>query len=808
MIERLRRVFWAVWPQVVALWDRLVEPNPAIFDRETQQQARVLAVLSLTLTFFYTIPELLRWATTTLSPLERGYILVTASVVAVAYVFSRTRRPAIGAWLLVLVFMAGPMVGLFGEATLTSVTVYRHLGWGITALVIGALLLPLEQFVIFFLLGSVALLLAAHVLGIPLVWIRHPLAIFGVVSLLLTIIVGTRKRFFQSLEASERRFRELFAATLDALVVHDGQRIVEVNPPFEAMFGYSRDHALTKHPLDLVAAQDAEAIAHAIRHPEAQEGLVRGFARRADGSLFPAEIKLGAIHLEGRSLQAVSIRDISRRVAAENQARLLLQAAEQSANAIVITDKAGNIEYVNPAFTRMTGYALAEVQGRNPRLLKSGHHPPAFYQQMWATLLQGEIWQGEILNRRKDGSLYWERETITPIVDEQGQIVRFIAIKEDITAQKAAEEQIRLLQAAVEQSRTAIFIVKPDGTVEYANPAAEQLTGYHRSSILGAPLAVISPSQMDSPRFAEMLTHVRQYRPWAGALPLQHKDGTVRWAYISIAPILDDQDIPARFVVVMEDITQQKELEAALRQARDEALEANRLKTSLLAHVSHDMRTPLGGILGFAEMMLEGALGPLTTEQRDALHHILERTRTLVDFTNDLIHQAELESGRLRLQPQVFAPGDLLKVLPSYVGLAEAKGVKVYTYIDPQLPPQVTGDLYWLRRLLANLLSNATKFTDQGEIWIRLLHQDEGRWAIQVEDTGIGIPAEMQQTIFEPFRQADESPTRRYGGSGLGLSIVQQLVELMHGEITLHSVPGQGSVFTVILPCQLALHEE
>ncbi len=927
MNEPRQRLSSNLWPKLVALWDRLVEPNPAITDRETQQQARVLAVLTLTLGLFYTLPELLRWALTDISPLEQHYVLVATVVIAAAYALSRTRRPGVGAWLLGLVFMAGPIIGLFGEQLLTPLLVYRHLGWGGAALVIGALLLPLEQFVIFFLLGTAALLLAAFHLHIPMGWVRAPMAIFGVISLLLTVIVGTRKRFFQSLEASERRFRDLFAATLDALIIHDGQKIIEVNPAFEQMFGYPREEALHKKAIDLVAPQDARRIVQTLQahleNPDAPGALATGLARRADGSTFPAEIKLGTITLAGRRLYAVSVRDVSRRAAAEAQAHLLLQAVEQSANAVVITDKEGNIEYVNPAFTRMTGYTPEEVRGQNPRLLKSGFHPPAFYQRMWETLLKGEIWQGEILNRRKDGSLYWERETITPIVDDQGRIVRFVAIKEDITAQKAneerirklqqaveqsanaivitdrrgsieyvnpaftrltgytlrealgknprilksgqhpktfytelwrtilrgeiwrgeivnrrkdgtlyweymtitpvvdeqgqvthfvaikedithrkeAEEQIRLLQAAVEQSRTAIFIVQPNGTVDYANPAAEQLTGYGREDIMGSPLAIISPPQKDSPQFLEMMSHIRQYRPWAGVLPLRRKDGATRWVHINIAPLLDEQGQPTRFVVVMEDITQQKELEDALRQARDEALEANRLKTNLLAHVSHDMRTPLGGILGFTEMMLAEALGPLTERQRKALHRIVDSTRTLVDFTNDLIDQAELESGRLRLKPAPFRPTELFKILPSYVALAEAKGIKVHTYVDPELPEEVVGDLYWIRRILANLVSNAAKFTEEGEIWLRLLRYEGDRWAIQVQDTGIGIPPEAQATIFEPFRQADEGLTRRYGGSGLGLSIVKQLVELMHGQIELESTPGQGTTFTVILPC-------
>jgi signal transduction histidine kinase len=245
-----------------------------------------------------------------------------------------------------------------------------------------------------------------------------------------------------------------------------------------------------------------------------------------------------------------------------------------------------------------------------------------------------------------------------------------------------------------------------------------------------------------------MLAHIRQYKPWSGVMQLRRKDGVSRWVFLSIAPILDEEGQPLRFVVVMDDVTQQKQLEEALRQARDEALEANRLKTSLLAHVSHDMRTPLGGILGFTEMMLAEALGPLSDKQREALQRILESTQTLVDFTNDLINQAELESGRLRLKPEPFAPADLLKVLPSYVGLAEAKGVKVNTFVDPDLPDQVVGDLYWIRRILANLLSNATKFTDKGEVVVLTASGTGGMEALALLDEATAVDLVVSDIVM------------------------------------------------------------
>ncbi|HEY58737.1 MAG TPA: PAS domain S-box protein [Anaerolineae bacterium] len=930
------RAFWE--QRVRPLWEHLVAPHPDLKDFGDQLRARVLAVLSLTLLGLYFFPEALRLLTTPIAKLSQFYILLTSVSVLTAYALSRTRRPLLGAWVLLLALMAGPSVGLLATPEVTVSVLYHNISWGILALIISALLLPIGQFVLLTVLGMAGIMITAHLHGVPDDWLIHPLITFGIVALILLSLLGTRQRFVTRIAESEQRFRDLFNSTLEALVIHDGQRILAVNPAFEEMFHCQAEEAIGQAPLAFVAPEEREKANHAFQAPQdtprEPRTLIRATALRPDGSTFIAEAISARVTHKGRPVFALSIRDVTEQVRtaealqrernflqhilesihdpfyvidvqtfqilvansaarekgnpsattcyafshrrdtpcsglehpcplqqvvqtgepftvehihyrddgtphfmevhgypirdeqgrvvqmveyavditarkqAEAEIHKLQQAIEQSANAILITDREGHIEYINPAFTRMTGYTPEEILGENPRILKSGYHSAEFYARMWDTLLRGETWRGEILNKRKDGSLYWERETITPVRDDQGRIIHFIAIKEDITAQKAAEEQIRKLQQAVEQSANAIMITNRQGIIEYVNPAFTRLTGYAPEEVIGHNPRLLK-SGKQPPSFYEQLWHtILRGKTWRGEILNKRKDGSLYWEHMTITPVLDAKGEITHFVAIKEDITQRKEMEEALRQARDQALEANRLKTSLLANVSHDMRTPLGGILGFAEMLQSEALGPLNDDQRRALQHILSSTQTLMDFTNDLLDQAELESGRLRLNIQPFAPQDLLKVLPSYVGLAQAKGVSLHTEVDPAIPSPIYGDLYWIRRILANLLSNAVKFTKEGHIWIRLFAQEGDRWAIQVEDSGPGIPPEKQKLIFEPFRQGEEGPTRRHKGSGLGLSIVKQLVELMHGEIHLESTPGKGSTFTVILPCQAHAPQE
>ncbi len=241
--------------------------------------------------------------------------------------------------------------------------------------------------------------------------------------------------------------------------------------------------------------------------------------------------------------------------------------------------------------------------------------------------------------------------------------------------------------------------------------------------------------------------------------------------------------------------------QARLIIARDQALVASHLKTELLAKVSHELRTPLGAIIGFAEMMEAGIYGDISTEQNQALTEIIDSGQYLTGLVNELLDQAHFESGRLKLDNSTFTPAALIEPMLSKMKvLAQTKGLTLKSDIADNFPATLSGDLPRLQQILVNLVSNAIKFTERGSVKVRLYQPQPHQYAVQIIDTGIGIPAEAQAYIFEPFRQVDGSVTRKQGGTGLGLSIVKQLAELMGGEIILESRVGRGSTFTLILP--------
>lgn len=837
--------------------------------------------------------------------------------------------------------------------------------------------------------------------------------------------------------------------------------------------------------------------------------------------------------------------------------RKYFQVIHQGGNSIVITDPQGAIEYVNPFFEKVTGYRAAEVLGSNPRLLKSGRQPQDFYRRMWETITSGQVWRGEFQNRRKDGSLYWEFATIAPVTDENAHITHFVAVKEDVSAQKELQETLARqneylstlqnvtldllehtepqellnniltraqtmlqspmgavllwendtlvyravteqrsgkyglpasrqemplawealetrrpaasqdytryfgprpidqgaapLRAAVdfpilagsqtlgvialgrdderpyspselefgqslaqiaalvlenatlyanalreleerkriqanleireqEQSALADLLVagvqeedtsglldrallqllgiswlgiEAKGGIFLADPTKQTLTlaaqrnlaaeictrcalvsfgeclcgraaltrqlqfsshvderheityqgmadhGHYNipvlaeDEVLGVIVLYLLPGYQQNERdvaflnaYASTLSNIlrrkqviallreseirfRQivenasdiiYRmdesgcmtyvnpvglrlfgyemeedvlgkhftefaipAWRSKIKAfykrqalqaqentyyefvaQTRNGNELWLGQNVQLIRAGKRISG-FQAVARDITQLKKTQDALAYARDQALEASRLKSQLLAKVSHELRTPLGGVIGYAELLQQGAFGSLQEEQQDAADNIVGSANYLNAMINELLDQAQIEARSVRIFKESFSPAHLLESAASSLRvLALGKGLEFRSDLDPQLPLRLWGDERRLQQILINLGGNAIKFTSQGQVSLSLrIDSASATWQMQVQDTGIGIPIEAQTYIFDPFRQVENAATRSVSGTGLGLSITKQLVELMGGFITLQSDLGKGSLFTVTLPLEL-----
>lgn len=266
---------------------------------------------------------------------------------------------------------------------------------------------------------------------------------------------------------------------------------------------------------------------------------------------------------------------------------------------------------------------------------------------------------------------------------------------------------------------------------------------------------------------------------------------------VTVTPIQDGTQKPNGLLLVLTDVS-------ALKRANEEMREANRLKTQLLANVSHDFRSPLGAVIGYAEMLKGDMFGPQNTEQKNATAEILDSANQLLAFANNLIGQAQLETGKIVLRDRPFSPSEITDSIHATLHFhAAKKNLEFVQDIDPNLPEQILGDVYWLRQIVVNLLNNAVKFTSNGQVRLNFKLADDKHWMIEVSDDGIGISPEDQALIFEAFQQSNNPIARKQYGSGLGLSIVRELTRMMQGRIELDSELDKGSTFRIILPLKL-----
>ena len=364
---------------------------------------------------------------------------------------------------------------------------------------------------------------------------------------------------------------------------------------------------------------------------------------------------------------------------------------------------------------------------------------------------------------------------------------KLVAERTRALADSLARERIEAGRsiAILESITDGVIVFDIHGKAIVVNPATTQLLNLPRDQVINSSISDLTRSKgLDANNrsiLGDLLTNPGQ-QPASYRLHWGKKTFSV-----SSAQVFDTEETPIGTVAIFRDYTHEAEIE--------------KMKDTILATVSHELRTPLNAILGHVEMLKEAVYGPLNERQARASERVISNTHRLLDIVSDLLDQAQIQAGKMSLKIHPFKPNDLLdNVLGLMFKTAADKHLALTGEIEPELPEILIGDLRRLQQILVNLVNNALKFTEKGSVHIRLFCPDRKHWAMEVQDTGMGIPEDEQEHIFDPFRQVDNSMTRKYAGFGLGLSIVNQLVALMGGDVAVKSTVGVGSVFTVILP--------
>lgn len=489
----------------------------------------------------------------------------------------------------------------------------------------------------------------------------------------------------KALIQSEEKFRNLFErhAAIKLIVDPITGNIVEANKAASAFYGYTKEE-LTAMNISQLNTLSPEQIQREMGKAQSMKLNFFEFRHRLkDGSIKDVAVFSSPVEIEGKEYLHSIVQDITRSKLAEKQLKLLARAIDQNPVTIMITNTDGDINYVNPKFTEVTGYSSEEVLGKNPRVLQSGEHNQEFYKDLWDTILSGNDWHGEFHDKKKNGEDYWESAVISPVFDENGEISSFVAVKEDITEKKK---------------------------------------------------------------------------------------------------IIQDLIV-----------------------AKEKAQESDRLKSAFLATMSHELRTPLNAVIGFSSLIDEEMPVDQITSFAQMIHssgiNLLEIVEGILDLTL-------LESGEMKPHAERFMLAPFMENMMKLAQDEQKKAGKPQLEIecvnlnsDEQI--QLYSDPQKITKIFSHLFRNAFKFTPSGKVEFGYLIGTNGETdqiRFFVKDTGIGIPENQKSVIFERFRQADDSRTRRFGGTGIGLTIAKRKTELLGGQIWVDSEPGKGSTFYFTIP--------
>jgi len=593
-------------------------------------------------------------------------------------------------------------------------------------------------------------------------------------------------------------------ATMDGRIVECNERLAEMHGrPATALL------QMTFRDLRPPELRDRVAADRQLLQP-GNTAVFETVHQRADGSVFPVEVSARVITIDRRLYRMEVLRDSTHRKRAEEQLQLQAAALRAAANAIVITDTDGIIESANPAFTKLTGFTEKDALGHHTRLLKSGRQGGEFYQNLWATIRAGEVWRGELINKRKDGTEYFEEMTITPVRDATGVVRHYIAVKEDITARKQAEAALRASELFYRQTLEGIpgmvFTTRPDGFCEYQSRQWVEYTGVPMHEHIGTGWnRLLHPD--DAPRaLAAWEAAVAGRAPYDLEYRVRRHDGVYEWFKVIGHPIRDAEGRVVRWFGVATNIDALKRAQQQLQDWADtletrvaertaELTATNKELESFTYTIAHDLRAPMRHVIGFITILGRSANDRLSEMERESLANIKKAATRMGQLVDDLLAFARL--GRAPLQR---APVDLAGLVAD-VRQQLAPDVdhrQVEWQIGPL--PVVEADPHLLHQVFYNVLHNAVKFTRPRPV-ARIEVRDEStptEHIIAIRDNGVGFDMAHASKLFGVFERLHHE--RDFEGTGIGLAHVQRILHRHDGRVWAEARPGAGATIHIALP--------
>ncbi|MGQ9819662.1 MAG: PAS domain-containing sensor histidine kinase [Candidatus Kapaibacteriales bacterium] len=748
--------------------------------------------------------------------------------------------------------------------------------------------------------------------------------------------VTERKLIEEDLRSSERKYRALFESSQDAIFLMLGDTFVDCNYATLKLFECSRRDIIGNTPYKFSPEYQPNG---ELSYKKAMNYIRRAFNgevlrfewthKTLKGRLFECEVTLNRFFIGSTPYLVAIVRDISEIKLKNKKLSELVQALHSIGEVVTVTDVNNNIVFVNKTFEDVYGYSANEVIGKHISFLRADDFEPSLLESLVEEIKEKGVWRGELLNRKKDGSVFPLQLTASPMKDEKGMIYGFIGVAvdltefkklqkelvlstqklneilnsfevailifntqnicteiygkwerkwkhskkeiisknpieifgeptgslhieffkkcildlstyvfewyfdegnikyfyqskvlpyfdnsdklvgilniiQDITHFKKIEEQFKKFHTIIDQSPISIIIFDSQATVSYVNQQTNNILGYSKHKLIGKNLDFFKSIFTNEEFYKNFVLFFEEAKIWNEELSIFNKNGDIIWLSCSGFPIFDPNTSKLIcYAIFFEDITTKRNLLTKLTEAKEKAEELNALKNYLMMYFSHEFRTPLNGILGYAQLLM-------LEQQDDEIKEIAEKIylsgqRLLCTMTL-LFDYSKIKTGLLKIHTSSFDFVDLVKEITFlYSKYNVEKNIDFLLEFESE-SLTIISDESMVRTIVANLISNAFKFTEEGKIFVSVKSKFlEGKqWVeLSVIDTGIGIAKENIDLIWEEFFQVSQGLSRRYEGSGIGLSITKKYVELLGGQIMVESEPNVGSKFTVLLPIEV-----
>ena len=614
-------------------------------------------------------------------------------------------------------------------------------------------------------------------------------------------VLALRKGVIESVanEKREEEFETLFNSSSDLIcILNDQLEILTVNHSAINILGYHSQECIGVNISNFIHIQDrkhvleiaTQSLVNKIKSFEVETRLIS-----KDKSVkwmgWNAVTKNRRWYIIGRDI--TSTKEVLKNL---NQ---LSTVASKINNGVVISDANSKVIWVNNAFTNITGYQLKDLEHQKLGDVIIGKDSDIdIIQNARKATEDRKSFAVELLAYTKDAKPIWLSIFNTIILDDDGKVESLIEVIIDITERKKSEEKLELLSLVASKTNIGVSICDKTGKVSWINDSLVKILGYTLEEVKGKRIGdFVKGADTD----LDVLTNARKaalkLQPYNIELKVYRKDGSEAWISISNTPIHNDKSNTDQQVEIIADITKKKQVEFSLVEAKEQALQLSKAKEMFLSVMSHEIRTPLNAIIGLSNILADDEKLP---DQEQTINLLKFSSDNLLALINDILDFSKIEVGKMELENKRLNIHNLIRDISQSLSFkVKEKNIALTYQVDNQIPEFVRGDKTRLYQILINLINNAIKFTDNGavEVLVNLVKRDEQHTYIKfkIKDSGIGIPEDKLDSIFESFTQASSNTSRKYGGTGLGLTITKKLIELYHGDIRVESQIDKGSTF-------------